>query len=127
MLDRSDITAVNWQMRRDGNAAVLGDIATDYADLEQEIRQCILTPIGSIPLNPLKGCGIDEYRDRPMDLGGVLVAHAVREALTLWVPRIEVSTVTVTPLSISQLTISVSWRPTAAVLEDLRQTEVVYG
>ena len=113
-------------MQRTNQQAVWGGIVSDYQDLEQEISQCILTPKGSVPLNPEKGCDLDAFRDRPMELKGALVASEVREALILWVPRIDVSAVLATPKNFSHLLITVTWRPRASVTDEFRNTEVLY-
>ena len=125
MLDRSQIRAKHWQMKRTSEGAVLGGIASELDDLSQEIRQCILTPKRSVPLNPEKGCDLDQYRDRPLDVRQFLAAAEVREALTLWVPRIIVEGVSVAA-TFSQIKINVTWRPLEAVLDDFIITEVDY-
>lgn len=126
MLDRNDISYVHWQMKRspDG-AAVLGEIAAELDDLNQEIRQCILTPKRSVPLNPEKGCDLEPYRDRPLNVRHLFVAAEVREALKRDVPRINVSDVAV-QTEFDTVTIKVTWSPVEMVLEEFIETEVAY-
>lgn len=126
MLDRNDISYVHWQMKRspDG-AAVLGEIAAELDDLNQEIRQCILTPKRSVPLNPEKGCDLEPYRDRPLNVRHLFVAAEVREALKRDVPRINVSDVAV-KAEFDTVTIKVTWSPTEMVMEEFITTEVAY-
>ncbi|WP_217351996.1 hypothetical protein, partial [Ruegeria sp. HKCCD8929] len=83
MLDRNTITNVHWQMKRTVEGSVWGEIAPDLDDLAQEIRQCILTPKGSVPLTPEKGCDLEQFRDRPMNVRSLFVVAEVREALRL--------------------------------------------
>lgn len=126
MLDRNDISYVHWQMKRspDG-AAVLGEIAAELDDLNQEIRQCILTPKRSVPLNPEKGCDLEPYRDRPLNVRHLFVAAEVREALKRDVPRIVVRD-TAVATEFTSVTIKVTWSPVEMVLEEFITTEVTY-
>lgn len=126
MLDRNDITPVHWQMKRSPDGvAVLGDISAEFDDLKQEIRQCILTPKRSVPLNPEKGCDLDQYRDRPLNVRHIFVVAEVRDALKRDVPRIVVREVTV-EASFSQVTIKIVWAPVEMVMAEFITTEVEY-
>ncbi len=126
MLDRNTITPVHWQMKRSPDGvAVLGEISAELDDLDQEIRQCILTPKRSVPLNPEKGCDLDQYRDRPMDVRRLFVVAEVRDALTRDVPRIVLRDVIV-ETSFSQVSIKVVWAPSEMVLEEFITTQVEY-
>lgn len=84
---------------------------TDYADIAQEIRIIILTPIGSVPTNPLKGCDLLPLIDLPGAQAAPLAAQRIYDALTLWVQRIEVGTVSVQPKPLHHWAVSVPWRP----------------
>lgn len=126
MTDSTQIRSVHWQMRRDPDGvAVIGAVFEGLADLDAEIRQCILTPKGSVPFNPAKGCDLQRFRDRSMNALHLFAAAEVAEALSLWCPRITVHSVAVEP-SIDQLTIAVIWTPTQAVMTDIQRTEVVH-
>lgn len=123
---KTDIPFVHWQMKRDEDGrAQLGDIAAELDDLSQEIRQAILTPKGSVPLNPEKGCNLDQYRDRPQNAQYLFVAAEVRETLKRDVPRIVVHEVGVEN-TFTSVTIKVTWSPTELVLEEFITTEVAY-
>jgi phage baseplate assembly protein W len=126
MLDRNDIPYVHWQMKRapDGTA-VLGAISAELDDLGQEIRQCILTPKRSVPLNPEKGCDLDQFRDRPMNVRHMFVAAEVREALARDVPRIAVHELSV-DVAFASVSISVTWSPVEMVMQEFVTTEVAY-
>jgi len=126
MLDRNTITHTHWQAKRTGDGPVWGEIASDLDDLAQEIRQCILTPKGSVPLKPEKGCDLDQYRDRPLNVRGLLVVAEVREALRLWVPRVQVHELTYTN-SFEAIALNVTWSPVEAVVEQFQTTEVTYA
>ncbi len=126
MLDRNEIPYVHWQMKRNPDgAAVLGGISAELDDLDQEIRQCILTPKNSVPLNPEKGCDLEQYRDRPLNVRHLFVAAEVREALKRDVPRIRVGDVVATA-EFSAIAIRVTWSPTEMVMEQFITTEVAY-
>ena len=104
---------------------MLGEISAELDDLKQEITQCILTPKRSVPLNPEKGCDLEPYRDRPMNVRHLFVAAEVRDALKRDVPRIVVREVQI-EAAFSTLTIRVTWSPTEMVLEEFITTEVPY-
>ena len=126
MLVRQDIPFVHWQMKRDSEGvAVMGEISAEIDDLAQSIRQCILTPKRSVPLNPEKGCDLEPYRDRPMNVRHLFIAAEVRGALKRDVPRIVVREVVV-KADFASVTINVTWSPTEVVLEEFITTEVAY-
>lgn len=126
MLDRNTISNVHWQMKRTPEGPAWGEIAPDLEDLAQEIRQCILTPKGSVPLNPAKGCDVDQFRDRPMNVRSLFVVAEVREALQLWVPRVQVHEIT-SKTSFETITMTITWSPIEAVQEQFLTTEVDYA
>ncbi|MGH1577697.1 hypothetical protein [Planktotalea sp.] len=111
--------------RAPSGVAVLGEIAAELDDLDQDIRQCILTPKRSVPLNPEKGCDLDQFRDRPLNVRHMFVAAEVRETLERDVPRIKVSAVNV-EAEFTSVKIRVTWSPKEQVLEEFITTEVVY-
>ena len=126
MLDRNDISFVHWQMKRDAQgAAVLGEIAAELDDLAQEIRQCILTPKRSVPLNPEKGCDLDQFRDRPLNVRHLFIAAEIRDALKRDVPRIVVRDVAVAT-EFATVSISVTWSPAEMVMEAFITTALEY-
>lgn len=126
MLDRNTITNVHWQMKRTVEGPAWGEIAADLEDLAQEIRQCILTPKGSVPLNPEKGCDLDQFRDRPMTVRSLFVVAEVREALRLWVPRVQVHDIAY-ETTFETISLTVTWTPVEAVAADFQTTEVPYA
>ncbi|MCG7518849.1 GPW/gp25 family protein [Ruegeria sp. Ofav3-42] len=113
-------------MKRTAEGPAWGEIAPDLEDLAQEIRQCILTPKGSVPLNPEKGCDLDQFRDRPMNVRSLFVVAEVREALKLWVPRVKVHEITY-QTTFETISLNVTWSPVEAVGDDFQTTEVAYA
>lgn len=123
MLDRSDIRPVHWQMKRTDNEAVLGEIAAELDDLVQEIRQCILTPPRSVPLNPEKGCDLEQFKDRPLDVRQLFVVAEVRSALDRDVPRINVQAV-VAETTFTSISIVVTWSPLESIADEFIETRI---
>lgn len=126
MLDRNDITHVHWQMKRNPEGAVLGAVSTDLDDLSQDIRQCILTPKRSVPLNPEKGCDLEQFRDRPMNVRHLFVMAEVRDALKRDVPRVDVQEISF-ETSFDAISLTVAWLPTETVARDFIITVVDYA
>lgn len=124
MYARHNIPYAHWQMKRDHDGrAVWGEISAEIEDLHQEVRQIILTPKGSVPGEPEKGCDLDQFRDRPMNIRSLLVVEEVRDALERWVPRIKVKDIL--PIATAtHISLSVSWAPTAATQSEFFVTEV---
>ena len=126
MLDRNDISHVHWQMKRTPDGAVLGEISTDLDDLSQSIRQCILTPKRSVPLNPEKGCDLEQFRDRPMTVRHLFVMAEVRDALKRDVPRVDVQEISF-ETRFDAISLSITWIPTEAAEQDFVTTVVDYA
>ncbi|WP_282093030.1 hypothetical protein [Epibacterium ulvae] len=106
----------------DGRAA-FGEIASELEDLAQAVRQCILTPKGSVPLDLETGCDLEQYRDRPQDVRRLFAVAEVRTALERDVPRIEIRALDV-DVKFSSLLIKVTWVPREWVLDEFITTEV---
>lgn len=124
MQDRADIRAVHWQMARDASgAAILGGVALELDDLAQEIRQAILTPKGSVPLFPERGCDLDQFRDRPMNVRHMFIGAEVRDCLTRDVPRVHVENLTV-EAGFSQVQLKLTWRPVEQVEAEFTETVI---
>lgn len=124
LIDRNQITALHWQLKVDREATPDGHIVTALDDLEAEIKQLILTPLGSVPLNPEKGCDIYPYIDRPPAVAIPNMTRAIWDALTRWCVRIVVTDVQVEALDVHHWKMPVFWRPLESVLSDIRRTVV---
>lgn len=127
MLDKTDIRHIHWQLRLGESDPASGEIVTGYDDIDQEIRTIILTPIGSVPTNPLKGCDLLPWIDRPPAIAIPRITQAIWDALTMWVTRIEVQPVTAEALGLARWRISVPWRVRGSVAEEIRRTELTLG
>ncbi len=86
----------------------------------------MLTPKGSVPTEPEKGCDIQGAIDKHPSIGIPLLTREIWDALTIWEPRIVLQKVTVAMTEFSRFSTSVFWRPIESVLDDLRVTEVTY-
>jgi phage baseplate assembly protein W len=133
MIDKDTIAYRHWSLKvgradpATGVAAdVFGDIVVAVDDLAQSIANIVLTPKGSVPTEPEKGCDIFGAIDRHPSIGIPLLTREIWDALTIWEPRIVVQKVTVAMPEFSRFSTSVFWRPIESVLDDLRVTEVTY-
>ncbi len=85
-------------------------------DVEASLRMVILTAPGERVMRPEFGCAIWDYVFSPVNAATLgQMAHAVRQALARWEPRIEVDLVRVTPQPgpDSVVTIDIEYRITA--------------
>jgi hypothetical protein len=77
-----------------------GSIALESgpADIEKAMRVILATAIGERPMRPAFGCRIWDLLFEPINANTLgLMEHAVREAMSRWEPRAEVTDVTVSP------------------------------
>jgi len=127
-MNRHSIKAIHWQIQAQARLyppmPMPANIVVAYEDIEQEIRTIILTPIGCVPTNPLKGCDLLPLIDMPGNLAAPLAAQRIHDALTLWVRRIEVGEVSVAAISVSEWRIKVPWRVRAEVESQFRLYEM---
>lgn len=104
-----------------------GEIVTAVDDLDQSIGNLILTPLGTVPTEPEKGCDVTPFIDRHPEEAIPNLTRVIWDALTMWEPRIVVQDVTVEQVAYSHFSTKVFWRPIESVLDDLRVTEVTFG
>ncbi|WP_375590213.1 GPW/gp25 family protein [Hoeflea alexandrii] len=104
-----------------------GLIVTAVDDLSQSIGNLILTPLGSVPTQPLKGCDLYPFIDRVAGEAIPNLTQAIWDALEIWEPRIVVQDVTVEEVAFGHFATRVFWRPSESVLDDLRITEVHFA
>lgn len=131
MQDKNDIPFAHWSLkvgRRRSPAetppAFWGEIVTAVDDLDQAISNLILTPLGSVPTEPEKGCDLLPYIDRPMPEAIANVTRAIWDAISIWEPRIVLQDVQVYEVEFARLVAEIYWRPQGSVLDDLRTTRV---
>lgn len=138
MLDRFEIPFAHWSMKvgrvdPTGVAGALvapdvyGEIVSGIDDLHQSIANLILTPKGSVPTNPEKGCDLFPFIDRHPDIGIPNMTRAIWDAIAIWEPRVVTEEVNVDQLEFAHFACKVFWRPIESVLDDLQQTVVKYG
>jgi hypothetical protein len=88
-----------------------GNIAltSDDQDLEQAIRFILTTAPGERPMRPKFGCGIHNYVFAPADATTAgRLAVEVKQALTFWEPRIDVTSVDVSVDSVARNTLYIN-------------------
>ena len=101
-----------------------GQIVTALDDIHQAIATLILTPLGSVPTEPEKGCDTFPYIDKHETVAIPNLTRAVWDALEMWERRIVVQNIEVEQVAFSHFAIKIFWRPTQSVLDDLLITEV---
>lgn len=126
LVDRRTIPHLHWQPLIDRERFAAGEIVAGIDDLAQEIRSLILTPKGSVPLNPEKGCDLTPYVDRPPAIGVPAMTREVWAALTRWCVRIVVEDVRVSMVAFHHFSIPVFWRPVETIGAEIQRTEVDY-
>ncbi|PHR19301.1 MAG: baseplate [Hoeflea sp.] len=104
-----------------------GLIVTAVDDLSQSIGNLILTPLGSVPTQPLKGCDLYPFIDRNPAEAIPNLTQAIWDALEIWEKRIVVQDVDVSEIAYGHFQTRVFWRPSESVLDDLRITEVHFA
>lgn len=102
MIDKDTITHRHCSLKvgridptRGEATPVFGDVVFAVDDLHQSIANIILTPKGSVPTEPEKGCDVLGAIDKHPDIGIPLMTREIWDALTLWEPRIVVQNVEV--------------------------------
>lgn len=107
--------------------AFYGVIVSAVGDLSQSMANLILTPLGSVPTEPEKGCDIYPFIDRPPQEAIPNLSRAIWDGLTIWEPRIVVQEVKIEQVAFAHYASKVFWRPIESVLDDLRLTEVAFA
>jgi Phage baseplate assembly protein W len=123
-VNKDDIKHLHWQLAYRQTEPEGGDIVAAYDDIAQAIRLLILTPIGSVPSNPAKGCDLLSFIDRPPEIAIPIIARAAWEAVSTWEPRVEVGTVKVIAKAPYHFVATVPWRVRNSVKAEFQQTEV---
>jgi len=134
MIDKDAIAYRHWSLKvgrldpATGVAPdVFGDIVVSVDDLDQSIANIVLTPKGSVPTEPEKGCDILGAIDKHPSIGIPLLTREIWDALTIWEPRIVLQDVKVAMPEFSRFSTSVFWRPIASVIQETRVTEIAYN
>lgn len=126
MIERSEIPYIHWQKRlvAAGSDMLSGEIVSDFSDIEQEITVIVSTMIGSVPTNPLKGCDLMPLIDMPSEEATPLICQKIWDAITAWVVRVEVDTITATPVDIHHWKVTIPWRPRGDVLAQFKNFDL---
>lgn len=133
MIDKDKITHRHWSLKvarpdRETGAVAssYGDVVFAVDDLSQAIVNIVLTPKGSVPTEPEKGCDLLGAIDKNPAIGIPYLTREIWDAIGMWEPRIIVEKVEVLTLAFSHFATRVFWRPIESVLDDLQVTEVTY-
>lgn len=134
MIDKDTITHRHWSLkvgRADPDTGLAadsyGDVVTAVDDLSQSITNIVLTPKGSVPTEPEKGCDVLGAIDKHPSIGIPYLTREIWDAITIWEPRVTVQKVDVLTVAFSHFRTRVFWRPVQSVIDDLQVTEVVYN
>ena len=134
MIDKDKITHRHWSLkvaRPDAATGVAassyGEIVTAVDELSQSITNIVLTPKGSVPTEPEKGCDILGAIDKHPSIGIPYLTREIWDAITIWEPRVSVERVEVETIAFAHFRTKVFWRPVQSVLDDILMTEVVYN
>lgn len=134
MIDKDTITHRHWSLkvgRSDPETGIArdsyGEIVTAVDDLSQSITNIVLTPKGSVPTEPEKGCDILGAIDRHPDIGIPYLTREIWDAISIWEKRVIVERVAVAMIAFAHFRTQVFWRPVQSVLDDIIMTEIVYN
>lgn len=96
---------------KQGKLGELGAIATNADDLNQCISTILLTPRGSLALDPEFASDLFDHVDKPLPVARPLVIRDTVEAIQKWEPRVDVKSVEVSiqEASLASLLVIVEW------------------
>ncbi len=72
---------------------------TAIDDLSQSITNIVLTPKGSVPTEPEKGCDVLGAIDKHPSIGIPYLTREIWDAITLWEPRVTIEQVEVVTIA----------------------------
>jgi phage baseplate assembly protein W len=88
-----------------------GEAVTGLDEIAQCISLIVQTPLGSLPGQPELGCDVISQLDRPVTTAIPRMIQSVFQALRMWEPRIDVLRVSVSPVRLGAVILSVVWVP----------------
>ena len=102
------IASVDWSLKLNA----MGEVVEGLDDVEQCVRIILTTPKGADPLRPTFGSDLWQYIDYPIDVAVPSIVREVTEAITLWEPRITLTSVTAAPdpNTVGRLMLTITWR-----------------
>jgi phage baseplate assembly protein W len=118
----ADITAADWSIK----IGESGQIVENIDDISQCIRIIVGTPKGSRPHEPLFGCDVWKYLDRPFSDALPGIVAEVTSSLTEWEGRIRLISVTAIQgdAAAGEITIQAEWTMKGHAA-DIYTTEVI--
>ena len=123
----SAIPFLHWSMRVGRDGPAWGEIASQLDDLNQGIVNLMLTPVGSVPTQPEKGCDVLSALDLPPEVAIPRLTVTIWNGLARWHPRIVVDSVRVEQLAFERFSCPLFWRPAAFALADILRTDLLIG
>lgn len=123
----ADITSADWSLA----LGAIGSVVEGLDDVEQCITIILTTPKGSDVLRPTFGTDLWRYIDNPIATAVPAIVSEATTAITLWEPRVKLSSVKVAPVvdgstqSGAHLSVAVTWQlKLDAASSDFRTTIV---
>lgn len=101
----NDIKSVNWQL----SATQPGGVVEGVDDINQCIHIIVTTVPGSDPFRPDFGCGLSAMLDQPVQAAAPLMATRIKDAVTLWEPRVDVRKVAYT-IEVEVVRFKLEWK-----------------
>ena len=100
---------------------------TGEQDIAQALHIIITTPKGSDPTRPLFGCDVNTHIDKPENIAVPLMMTAIKQAVALWEPRIDLLKVSARRGELGQWLFALVWQIKEGVLKEPKSTEVSYA
>lgn len=106
-----DFLGQGWKFPVNVSAAGAITMSAHEEDIKEAIRIILSTSKGERVMRPDFGCGIYDFVFAPINTATIgMIEASVREALTLWEPRIELEKVSVENVEEGKLLISIDYR-----------------
>ena len=104
----TDITASDWSIKLDDP----GSVVENLDDINQCLRVILETPKGSRAHEPLFGCDVWLFLDQPLTHALPGIVNAVIEAVTLWEPRVKLTSVVAArdEAASGKITLQLEWK-----------------
>ena len=98
-MELKDIKARDWSISLEG----IGTVVENIDDVAQGIRIILLTRKGELALDPLFGCDIYQFVDKPISEARPGIVQAVFDGVSRYEKRVKIESVTVNQDSDSSL------------------------
>jgi phage baseplate assembly protein W len=101
----------------------VGALAVGIEDIRQRINNVLSTIPGTDPLRPLFGSYVYHYVDKPLNVAIPNIKKEIFDSLSLWMPEIEIRSITHTVKGESQLNFNVTY----LIIDDDLLDSIIYS